>query len=510
MAIETQAKTDLLGEQPSDYYNRKMTDPSALMHAPDGSRYRCSWIENGISVHADGNVTCGLDDPYSRRSFGNVNDQSVAEIWANPEYDRLVHNLWNGHRCMECGLAQKVDDQSADQPVPVRAPRPTTLVAEATIRCNLRCAQIACIPNNDKTLRTRNSDFLGLETFCRVADDLAGNINHVFFFNYGDPFVNRKAEDMLAHLHRTSPDARVVTSTNGIPLAKLERARNVVTAGALDHMVFTIGGATQESYARYHVGGRLEFALQGMANIVRAKREQAVTNPIVQWRYLLFHWNDSDAEIKSALRLAEEIGVDEFSLHLTQVPLDAMSYRFGPGSPNFARYRNYIQNAFGYTTVSPQPDADGFYPLERTAQGPARWTGWQARMRLTVTGGKASLTVSTARPGSDARTDHAFIITPWERIKVALKPGIWRKIEVDIPPLVSTTIVDIEIVTFDHWFPAEECGSTDQRCLGILVRDPETADDHIAPWREHIRLDQEDEARLANFSYRAPAPLVDW
>ena len=54
----------------------------------------------------------------------------------------------------------------------------------------------------------------------------------------------------------------MVTSTNGIPLAKIERARKVVSSG-LDFIVFTIGGIHQESYSRYHVRGRIRPSLAG-------------------------------------------------------------------------------------------------------------------------------------------------------------------------------------------------------------------------------------------------------
>jgi MoaA/NifB/PqqE/SkfB family radical SAM enzyme len=487
------------------YFNGKVADPSRLMHPADGHRYRCPWIEHGITVHSDGNVTCGLDDPHGRRSFGNINRQSVAEIWANPEYERLQHKLWEGHRCTECGLAQRVEDGAADT-MPARSQRPSTLVVETTVRCNLRCPQPACIPNNDDAIRTRDSDFLGLDSFRRVVDDLAGSLAHVFFYNYGDPFVHARAEDMLAHLHRTSPDARVTTSTNGIPLAKLERARKVVAAGALDFMVFTIGGVTQESYSRYHVGGRVDLALRGMANVLQAKRELGLSKPVVHWRYLLFRWNDSESEIEAALRLAEEHGVDELSLYLTHVPLDGMSFRFSPGSPNFARYRKYIENALGYTRHSPMPNEDGFYELEHAA----RWTGWQARKQLRVKRNRARLAVTTCRPSSRTRTNHVFIVTPWQKVKVPLQPDAWRCIELTVPKHLRLDTLAIEIVTFDHWFPAEESGSTDQRCLGVLVLEDGTELDALPPWRGFTPLDDVDAARLAGFRYQAPQPLVDW
>lgn len=87
-------------------YNLKARDPSRLMQPSDGGRYRCVWLERSITLHSDGNVTCGLDDPYGLRSFGNVHRQSVAEIFANPEYAAMQQKLWEGHRCIDCHLSQ--------------------------------------------------------------------------------------------------------------------------------------------------------------------------------------------------------------------------------------------------------------------------------------------------------------------------------------------------------------------------------------------------------------------
>lgn len=489
-------------------FNRKFTEPSLLMHAPDGQRYRCAWIEDSITIHSDGNVTCGLDDPHGQRSFGNINRQSVAGIFANPEYARLRQKLWDGHRCTECNLYQRVPDNEADE-MPERPVLPGTAVVEPTVRCNIRCPNSACIANNDPKTRTRDADMLGLDPFRRVAEELAGRLRHVYFFNYGDPFVHAQAEDMLAHLRRTSPEARVVTSTNGIPLAKPERARKVVESG-LEFIVFTIGGITQESYSRYHVAGRADLALRGLANVLQAKRELGASNPVVHWRYLLFNWNDGDAEIEAALRLVEEHGVDEFCLYLTHVPDGAASFRFSPGSPNFSRYRRYISNSLHYTNVVPAPDRNGFYALEQTALGPARWTGWQARRRLRVDGHRARLAVTTSRPAASERANHVFVVTPWQKVKVPLEPMAWRVVELAIPDHLRPDALEVELVTFDHWFPAEELGSTDLRCLGVLVREDEAgpAGDE-PPWPGSAALTAEEEVRLAAFRYAAPLPLVD-
>jgi hypothetical protein len=315
---------------------------------------------------------------------------------------------------------------------------------------------------------------------------------------------------MLAQLHRTSPGARVTTSTNGIPLSNLDRARKVVAAGALDFMMFTISGVTQETYSRYHVGGRLELALRGMANVLQAKRELGLTKPIVHWRYLVFNWNDSEAEIEAALRLKEEYGIDEFSLHLTHVPLSAMSFRFSPGTPSFTRYRQYINNALGYTRYMPSPDADGFYEREDSSLGKARWSGWQARKTLKVRRNRATLSVSTHRPARPGGADHVFILTPWQKFKVPLKPGAWRKVELNIPVELKLDEVEVEIVTLDHWFPAEE-GTADQRCLGVLVQEGNRNSSYLlSTRRSYASISEKDAEMIANFKYRAPEPLTDW
>ncbi len=485
-------------------YNLKARDPSRLMHPSDGGRYRCVWLERSITLHSDGNVTCGLDDPYGLRSFGNVHRQSVAEIFANPEYAAIQQKLWDGHRCIDCHLSQP----AAEDAPPERPAGPTTLVVETTVRCNLRCPQPACIPNNDRETRTRDADFLTVEALRGVAEQTAGDLSHVFFYNYGDPFVHAGAEEMLGHLRRTSPAAHIVTSTNGIPLANPERATKLVATEGLDRIVFTISGVTQESYARYHVRGRLELALRGMLNVMRAKKALGLTRPLVHWRYIVFNWNDRVEEIDAAIRLAEEFGVDEFSLHLTHIPASGASRRFAPGSPHFMRYRRHIENCKGYTAESPVPDENGFYELEQTAIGPARWSGWQARKRLAVRGRHARIALSTSRPGSRERVNHAFILTPWQKLKVPLLPDAWQEVELTIPEGLHPDSIEVEIVTFEHWFPAEENGSTDLRCLGVLVRwDAIWAG---AAWQGHVPIEAAEIERLAAFRFQSPGALVDW
>jgi hypothetical protein len=62
------------------------------------------------------------------------------------------------------------------------------------------------------------------------------------------------------------------------------------------------------------------------------KRRSGRDLPFLNWRYILFRWNDSDAEMNTARRLAADIGVDRLCWELTDHPEEAYSRRFVPGS----------------------------------------------------------------------------------------------------------------------------------------------------------------------------------
>lgn len=440
--------------------------PGDLMLESDGRRYQCEWIERGVTLHSDGNVSCGLDDPHASRSFGDVGSGTIAEIFASPEYDRVRRKLWDGFRCFPCSLYHEVE-RIEGAPLPDRPTLPATLVAEPSVRCNIRCDNVVCDPNNDRSLATRETEDLDVETFARVIEEIGSGLEKVFFFNYGDPFMHGAAEDMLVHLREHCPDAVIVTSTNGIPLMKAERAARVVES-RLNQITFTISGMTQESYVRYHGGGRLDQALQGLRNVCEAR--QGGSTPRVEWRYLVFNWNDSRDEIDKAIALSREIGVDRFTLMVTHIPHRSGSWRLAPGTPDFQRYRDHIELAEGYS-VSASPDVDGFYhPENLPGFGEARWTGWRSRLELPERDGALHLAVSTNRQASrDA--DHGLLIrTPWQVYRMTIRPDEWSDVVLPVPEGVQGLgPVPIELIAEDVWYPAEELGNGDRRCLGVLI-----------------------------------------
>ncbi|MDM8557300.1 hypothetical protein [Candidatus Parabeggiatoa sp. HSG14] len=77
----------------------------------------------------------------------------------------------------------------------------------------------------------------------------------------------------------------------------------------LDLLRLSVDGAFEESYVKYRVGGKLQNVLELM-RAIRDNKHQCKSQLRVEWKYILFEWNDSDEEICEAARLADELEVD--------------------------------------------------------------------------------------------------------------------------------------------------------------------------------------------------------
>src|SRR5262249_34765900 len=132
----------------------------------------------------------------------------------------------------------------------------------------------------------------------------------------------------------------------------------------IDEVTFSIDGATAESYARYRQRGKFEVALHNLRVMADEKARSGRDLPFLNWRYILFVWNDSDIEMNEARRIASQIGVDRLCWEITDHPEDAYSRRFVPGSTDLASIRhevwddNYLGNAIPGATPRALIDVD--------------------------------------------------------------------------------------------------------------------------------------------------------
>jgi len=306
------------------------------------TRYTCSWPWSTLVLLCDGRIVCGCADPYGKRVLGDARQEPVGAVWTG----RAAHALREGINaggsafCGDCPLKLPLGD--AD-PVPARnldvGQLPSRLYVECTAACNISCFEACCAPETGIT-KTRQAGMLDFDLFTRVIDEVGSSVVRIDFFNYGETFLHKRAVEMCEHVKARFSAVYLYTSTNGLALDD-ERARRLARSG-IDEVTFSIDGATQASYERYRQRGRLDRALAAMRAMVDEKRKAGRDVPFINWRYILFTWNDSDKEMDLARRTAAEIGVDRLCWEITDHPETAFSRRFAPGSADLERIRREV------------------------------------------------------------------------------------------------------------------------------------------------------------------------
>ena len=290
----------------------------------------------------DGRIVCGCADPYGSRVLGDTRTSSIHDIWTGTTVSTLRADLNAGGStfCGDCPLKLplKKDESPAVRPVDA-GPQPSRMYIECTAACNISCAEACCAPESGIT-RTRQAGMLDVELFRRVIDEAGPSLVRIDFFNYGEAFLHKRAVEMCEYIKSRVPQTYLYTSTNGLALSE-EQARRLVHSG-IDEVTFSIDGATPESYVKYRQRGRFDVAIRNLRAMADEKRRSGRDLPFLNWRYILFTWNDSDEELNLARRLAADIGVDRLCWEMTDHPETAYSRRFVPGSPALAAVQHEI------------------------------------------------------------------------------------------------------------------------------------------------------------------------
>jgi hypothetical protein len=332
------------------------------------TRFQCTWPWTTLVMLCDGRIVCGCADPYGKRVLGDARTASVHDVWTGTTVSQLRADLNAGGSkfCGDCPL--KLPLKNDDTP-PARSldagPLPSRMYIECTAACNISCAEACCAPETGIT-RTRQAGMLDFDLFRRVVDQAGPSLGRIDFFNYGEAFLHKRAVEMCEYIKSTFPHIYLYTSTNGLALSEAQ-ARRLVHSG-IDEVTFSLDGATPESYAKYRQRGRFEVALANLRAMADEKRRSGRDLPFLNWRYILFKWNDSDEEMALARRLADEIGVDRLCWELTDHPETAYSRRFVPGSANLEAIRheiwddNNLGNAIPGATPSARIDVRALVP----------------------------------------------------------------------------------------------------------------------------------------------------
>lgn len=290
----------------------------------------------------DGRLVCGCADPYGKRVLGDTRTSSVADVWQGATIRRLRDdiNMGGSTFCGDCPLKLPLEDDQAPPPRPLpTSTLPSRLYVECTAACNISCFESCCAPETGIS-RTRQAGMLDVDLFRRVLAEAGPMLGRIDFFNYGEAFLHKRAIEMCELVKATYPHVFLYTSTNGLAFTD-ESVRRLIRSG-LDEITFSIDGATAESYVRYRQRGNFDKAIANLRSAVDEKRRLGLQVPYINWRYILFRWNDSPREMQRARELAAELGVDRLCWEITDHPESAFSRRFEPGTDDWRAIRHEI------------------------------------------------------------------------------------------------------------------------------------------------------------------------
>ena len=306
------------------------------------TRFQCTWPWSTAVLLCDGRLVCGCADPYGRRVLGDTRLSAVRDVWTGPIVTTLREELNAGGSkfCGDCPL--KLPLKRNDVPAVRSAdagPLPSRLYIECTAACNISCTESCCAPETGIT-RTRQAGMLDFELFRRVVDETGPSLVRIDFFNYGEAFLHKRAIEMCEYIKARFPQVYLYTSTNGLAFTEAQ-ARRLAHSG-IDEVTFSIDGATEASYLKYRQRGKFDLAIANLRAMADEKRRAGLDVPFINWRYILFNWNDSEGEMSRAREMARDAGVDRLCWELTDHPETAYSRRFLPGSPDLAAIRHEI------------------------------------------------------------------------------------------------------------------------------------------------------------------------
>jgi len=319
----------------SDVIRRGMVRWFELRARLSGRGYSCSALEGAsdynITINSDLTVSCNCQDYDGTGHIGDLRKNSFKEVFLGPKAKYFRDELAKGKlpipTCSRCGDLRRLARNAV--PAVPRLPYRGILL-ENTVRCNVDC--VGCAREGAAALRVNKQLQMPLDQLVQMADLTAQlGMEQIFYLNLGEPFLSPNVCQELPVLRAKNPKARIVISTNGVLLnteAKREASLNV------SQMLFSLHGVSNEMLAKYMHRGKFDEAYRAMKELVAYRDARRLREPIVEWKYLIFNWNDSPKHIEKAIEMAKEARVDILSFWPTHNPFYGMSWRWHLGLMN--------------------------------------------------------------------------------------------------------------------------------------------------------------------------------
>jgi hypothetical protein len=262
-----------------------------------GEKYYCNALageaDYDITINSDLTVSCNCQDYEGTGHFGDLRKQTFEEAFFGPVAQKFRDDLAKGKipipTCVRCGSFRRLKKNEA--PPKPRLPYRGMLL-ENTVRCNVDC--VGCAREEAAKIRVNKQLQMPLNELSQMADVTARlKMERIYYLNLGEPFLSPAIGQELPILRAKNPDAYIRVSTNGVLL---------------------------NTDAKREAKAMVEF-----------RNARGLKEPTLEWKYLLFNWNDHPRHIAKAIEMAKAIGVDIISFWPTNNPFYGISWRYRLG-----------------------------------------------------------------------------------------------------------------------------------------------------------------------------------
>ena len=165
---------------------------------------------------------------------------------------------------------------------------PLHIDIEATDTCNLKC--IMC-PRNYLSGKTGH---IGWELFQKVIDEGAENHLPSIKLNYrGEPLLHPRLAEMVAYAKKKGI-IETQFNTNGLLLTE-DKITELIDAG-LDRIIFSVDGATRETYEKIRLGSDYNRVVDNIKTFVKIRNEKGLKRPLVRVQMVKMKENEDEVE----------------------------------------------------------------------------------------------------------------------------------------------------------------------------------------------------------------------
>jgi radical SAM protein with 4Fe4S-binding SPASM domain len=214
--------------------------------------------------------------------------------------------------------------------------KPYALSVEPTTACNLACPEC---PSGLKKF-TRKTGNISWELYQKIITENHRTLWYINLYFQGEPYIHPRFFEMIQLARKYK--IYTSTSTNAHFLDK-EKALQTVKSG-LNRLIISLDGITQEVYEQYRKNGDLQTVLQGIKNVVAAKKELNSQSPYIILQFLVVKPNEH--QVEGAKKMAKDLGVDAIKFKTAQV----YDYQHGndliPENPEYSRYTKNTDGTF--------------------------------------------------------------------------------------------------------------------------------------------------------------------